>query len=296
MMKMYKKIALSLISICIFNYSHACLNSYDDKVEGMEPDPTSITFESQAKRDEFYQNELEKFLKKYPKPKTVEEQNDYAVRLIYNGKYKKAIKILLEIEKSKPNLSNTAVNLGTAYELLGQNENAKFWIEKGLKINPSVHRGSEWIHLNILKAKLANADSKWIRENPILELDFGSGYFPKLSHDSNLKWDIDSIDRLAYQAKLQLRERRKFIFGHDLTMARLAYESANVEVLRGQMYEAKYRNGFKNEIADKLATVAIEHGLEKGKIEEKRLKMLLSDSFIYRFLLVILDFISKPFR
>ena len=63
MMKMYKKIALSLISICIFNYSHACLNSYDDKVEGMEPDPTSITFESQAKRDEFYQNELEKFLK-----------------------------------------------------------------------------------------------------------------------------------------------------------------------------------------------------------------------------------------
>ena len=162
----------------MFNYSHACLNSYDDKVEDMEPDPTTINFSSKEQRDKFYQEKLQQFLKKHPTPNTLEEKNDYAVLLIYNSEYQKAIKILLLIEERQPHLSNTAVNLGTAYELLGKNEQAKFWIEKGLKINPSVHHGSEWIHLNILKAKLHQADSQWLRDNPILGLNFGTGYFP----------------------------------------------------------------------------------------------------------------------
>ena len=296
MMKMYKRIAFILISACTCNNSYACLNSYDEKVEEMEPDPTTITFISQKQRDEFYQKELKNFLKQHPKPKLIKEKNDYAVRLIYNGEYQKAINILLEIEKTKPNLSNTAVNLGTAYELLGQNEKAKFWIEKGLKINPSVHDGSEWIHLNILKAKLQRADTKWLQENPILGLDFGSEHFPQLSQNIQSSWGVDKIDHLAYQAKLQLRERRKFIFGQDLTMARLAYEAANLEMLRGQLNETKYKYGFKNEIADRLATIAKQHGLETNQTEEKRLKILLSNSFIYRFFLRVVDYISTLFR
>ena len=104
------------------------------------------------------------------------------------------------------------------------------------------------------------------------------------------------MDDLAYEAKLQLRERRKFIFGDDLMISRLAYEAANVEILRGQLHERKYQYGFKNEIAYKLANMAKQHGLETNHIEEKRLKMLLSDSFLYRVYLKVLDFISDKFK
>ena len=294
MIKMYKKLVFSLVSVCIFNYSHACLNSYDDKVELMEPDPMTINFSSKEQRDKFYQEKLQQFLKKHPTPNTLEEKNDYAVQLIYNREYQQAIELLLEIEKKHPDLANTAVNLGTAYELLGQNEQAKFWIEKGLKINPGVHYGSEWIHLNILKAKLHKADSQWLRDNPILGLDFGTAYFPQ-SQNIHVSRNIDNMDDLAYEAKLQLRERRKFIFGDDLMMSCLAYEAANVEMLRGQIHEQKYQYGFKNEIAYKLASIAKQHGLKTNHIEEKRLKMLLSDSFIYRVYLKVLDFISDRF-
>ena len=293
MMKMYKKIALSLISICIFNYSHACLNTYDE----WSPIDASMTedFNNEAERDRYYKETLRIFLNNHPKPRTIEEQNDYAVQLIYNKEYQQAIDLLLAIEKRHPNLANTAVNLGTAYELLGQLDQAEVWIKKGIRLDPDVHFGSEWIHLNIIKAKQQNADKKWFMEKSLLGIDFGTGYFPVLAKNNVLPENF-SIAELSSQAHLQLTERKKFIFGNDPTLARLAYELANVEILYSEFFEYKYMFGAPNQTAQTFANIAVEHGLEKGKIEEKRLKMLLSDSFVYRFLLVILDFISKPFR
>ena len=40
--------------------------------------------------------------------KTVAQQNDYAVILIYDGQYKKAIQLLTQLEKQHPNLAKTA--------------------------------------------------------------------------------------------------------------------------------------------------------------------------------------------
>lgn len=293
---MFKKLSPYIVFMAVFSNANACLNSYDEQMMELEPDPTSITFMSQTERNQFYQNELQKFLKKSPKPKTIEQKNDYAVQLIYNGEYTKAVKILLEIEKSKPNLANTAVNLGTAYELLRQNDQAAFWIAKGLKLNPDVHEGSEWIHLEILKAKQQKADAEWFRWHPLLALDFGTGYFPKLSEEKRTVWNIDQADRLAQEAKLQLRERRKFIFGDDIYMAQLAYETANVEILRGQSYEMKYKFGAKNEQAYRLATVAEQHKFEMGPNEQKRMKMLLSDSVLYRLYLKLFDAVGGIFK
>jgi len=45
-------------------------------------------------------------------------------------------------------------DLGTAYELAGKNEPALRWIREGLRRNPNSHKGTEWLHVKILEAKI----------------------------------------------------------------------------------------------------------------------------------------------
>src|SRR5688500_3081587 len=52
----------------------------------------------------------------------IENRNNSAVALLHLGRIREAIKILEKIEKEKPGLYYTATNLGTAYELNGENE------------------------------------------------------------------------------------------------------------------------------------------------------------------------------
>jgi tetratricopeptide (TPR) repeat protein len=54
--------------------------------------------------------------------------------MILLKKYDEAIKLYLEIEKIQPNGYSTASNIGTAYELIGQNKNALRWINKSVEL------------------------------------------------------------------------------------------------------------------------------------------------------------------
>ena len=101
----------------------------------------------------------------------LEDYSDYAVMLVYNGEYLRAKAIFIEIESKSPGLYATASNLGTTYELLGQNDLALHWITKAIKINPNSHNGSEWIHVKILEAKIkANGDDKYFLTHNLLSL------------------------------------------------------------------------------------------------------------------------------
>ena len=81
-------------------------------------------------------------------------------------------KILVRSSKNAYNqalLSSMIANLGTAYELSGELDSALKYISKGLKINPTSHYGSEWIHVELLKAKIKRKKSKYyIIKNSIL--------------------------------------------------------------------------------------------------------------------------------
>ena len=90
----------------------------------------------------------------YKRTGKLEDYSDYGVMLAYNGEYLRAKAIFIEIENKSPGLYATASNLGTTYELLGQNDLALHWITKAIKINPNSHNGSEWIHVKILEAKI----------------------------------------------------------------------------------------------------------------------------------------------
>lgn len=100
-----------------------------------------------------------------------EKETNTAVAMLHLGLTTQAITILEEVERTNPDLYYTAVNLGTAYELNGQNEKALEWIRRGIRRNVDAHNGSEWLHVKILEAKVALAkDPNWLAKNSVLEL------------------------------------------------------------------------------------------------------------------------------
>jgi len=94
----------------------------------------------------------------------VEACNSQAVALVRLGRAAEAIPLLEAVEKKTPGVYQTAVNLGTALELTGQDEAALKWINEGMRRNPQSHAGTEWLHAQILETKLAlKKDPQWLR-------------------------------------------------------------------------------------------------------------------------------------
>src|SRR4029077_1629809 len=100
------------------------------------------------------------------------ERSDYAVSLVYVGKTKEAVELLQSLEKEQPGTYIVAANLGTALELLGNNEEALHWIREGIRRNPQSHEGTEWLHAKIIEAKIAQEkDPNYFKSHSVLELD-----------------------------------------------------------------------------------------------------------------------------
>jgi tetratricopeptide (TPR) repeat protein len=96
-------------------------------------------------------------------------QSDIAVSHIYLGNYNEALTILKRLQKENPEDYDIAANLGTVYELTGNNGLALQYIKKGMELNPQSHEGSEWVHVKILEAKLKMAkDPAWLDKNRVL--------------------------------------------------------------------------------------------------------------------------------
>ena len=92
-----------------------------------------------------------------------------ALALMKLGKVSKAKDILVSLVVRNPKEYSMTANLGTAYELSDELDSALKYISKGLDINPKSHYGSEWIHVELLKAKIKRKRSKYyIIKNPII--------------------------------------------------------------------------------------------------------------------------------
>jgi hypothetical protein len=63
------------------------------------------------------------------------ERNDYAVALMYLGRSSEAVELLKKLEAEAPGKYEIAANLGTAYELCGNNLEALHWIKEGIHRN-----------------------------------------------------------------------------------------------------------------------------------------------------------------
>jgi LPXTG-motif cell wall-anchored protein len=207
--------------------SMACLNEYHTLKNGLilyDTEQSSVGIEYWKTEIDTAEliKESDKFLAAYHRSDSLEYYSDYAVTLTYLGELERAKSIYLEIEAKSPNLYNTAANLGTVYELLGQNDSALYWIEKGIELNPESHEGSEWIHVCILKHKLEYGDEA---NFSVLGLDFGENEMPENIHNYDL-------DEYAGDIIYQLKERTLFVKPPNQIVGSLYADLADIMFVR----------------------------------------------------------------
>ncbi len=200
------------------------------------------------------------------KAKTYKDSSDFAVALIKRGYIYRALGILESIAKRMPDDYTIAANLGTCYELVGQNEAALAWIKKGIKLNPQSHQGSEWVHVKILEAKIALAKNPdWLKTNKVLALP-GQIAPVKHVHDAEKEkkdpFTYSHFDSLERHVIYQLRERLPFMSPPDALMAavlkELAYyeEKAAIDVaILHYTYALEYAGGSDDELRAKVRTM-----------------------------------------
>lgn len=176
--------------------------------------------------------------------------NNLAVVLIRYGRLPEAVHLLQFLERKYPGHYQTASNIGTAYELMGRNEDALKWISEGMQRNPQDHFGTEWLHVQILKAKLGQVP-KPAPGRSILNLDFGNGVTlrrPTQVPIGNTGKPL-TLFAVAHALRYQLLERIEFVAAPDPMVAGLLLDWANLELLAGTV-----------ESADVLYDAAIRYG------------------------------------
>jgi tetratricopeptide (TPR) repeat protein len=241
-----KKIILA-IAILSSHFSFACGNEYYVREMPLENGNLNTKFLLENEDDEggttlaywthgFDNGGIkvnpESLLASYNKTKDYKYLSDYAWELVKNGQTKEAIDTLESLLKTHPNEYNILANLGTAYEIVGNNTKALELLTKAVSINKDSHYGSEWIHLNILKHKI-NKD-----EFPIEKIiDLGMD-------DPNSQWNTATwkyripADSLLKSIAYQLHERISFIAPKDKIIGRLIFDFAEIIVKTRSIKEA----------------------------------------------------------
>ena len=165
---------------------------------------------------------------------TWQERNDLAVAFIHMKKVKEGLEILLQLEQQKSNQYEIAANLGTAFELLGDDKRALQWIKTAIDRNPYSHGGSEWIHVKILQAKLAMKEDKdWLSKNSILGITFGDQERPVPSQQTiqDHTNKVHSLNEIRQHLGVQLQERISLVPSPDVIVADLLMDMADLSAL-----------------------------------------------------------------
>ena len=153
--------------------SFGCYNEYyalDAKGHFHQVEMDKIRF-NQYSDLKTIENQLLSLEKKLKKKADFKLLSDYGLHLVQAGKVKEALVIFEKLAELHPNEYSIIANLGTTYELSGQNEKALEYIRKGIQINPNSHDGSEWIHVKILEAKIAlEKDASYLSNHSVLNL------------------------------------------------------------------------------------------------------------------------------
>jgi tetratricopeptide (TPR) repeat protein len=227
------KLCLSSLLLLLFQSLFACLNG--DSYVLKNHRYLYMDHESNIpQRHTFFTSEFDDHIREldslYQVKKDLDFLSDKGLILILQKKYQEAIHLYLEIEKIQPNRYSTASNIGTAYELMGDNKNALKWIKKSVEINPESHFSSEWIHVAILEAKMNG--NAWINSDSLIKTNFGTEVKP-ISNFS-----AEELTALSQALYYQLKERMSFIDPKDPIVAQLLFELGNIYYLKGQASDA----------------------------------------------------------
>jgi tetratricopeptide (TPR) repeat protein len=263
-----KQILTLTLILFVFNKTFACLNGekmflkdgtfllagrdgevpYGHIFVGLEGREGNVPYGHLFERDEVFKDGIKRLDRLYKDTKDLDYLSDKGLLLILLKRYDEAIRLYLEIEKLDPNRYSTASNIGTAYELLGQNEKALQWIKKSVVIDSNSHKHSEWIHVNILDAKIKG--QQFITTNFLLNTDFGLNLIPTTTLKQN------ELQKLSEALYYQLNERVSFVRPEEIIVAQLLFDLGNVAFLLGNYhdasrdYEEARRYGFSGQLLE----------------------------------------------
>ena len=180
------------------------------------------------------------------------DRSDYSIALMYLGRSKEAVDLLQSLEKEQPGHYFVAANLGTAYELTGNNENAAHWIAEGIRRNPDSHEGTEWLHLKILEAKIAQQkDPDYFKKHSVLELTP-----QEMTDETPIGKEKISAEKLAEAIEHQLGERMQFVKPPDPAVASLLFDYAAIEAGTRTLESAK-----------QMLRMAVNYGYPEDKVQ-----------------------------
>lgn len=226
----------------------------------------------------------------YKKTKDIAYLSDKGLVLILQKKYNEALELYLNIEKTHPNRYSTASNIGTIYELIGENEKALEWINKSIKINSKSHNESEWLHSKILEAKIKGEN--FYTSEFILGVNFGNEEMPITDLNKS------EIDKLYKSIFYQLNERISFIKPKEKIIAMLLFELGNLSMIKNEykiandLYKKSMEYGLKSDLLIKRMHFVNERQIKKNKFDKIDLTktIMLVTGIILSIILILLFF------
>jgi tetratricopeptide (TPR) repeat protein len=228
--RLFRHTAVFVVLTFVVSPLTACINLYYTDLEGhshVGSSPYSLFYSKVY--EPRWQKLHDKLKAELETDGDYKKQSDFAAALMHLGQAQEAIRILVELEKQHPGEYEIAGNLGTAYELVGDLDQAIHWIEIGIERNPDSHGGSEWLHIKILEAKKQLADDPgWLSSHSVVDLEFGKNDAPMMpavfAEGRTAEDVIGAIDH-------QLYERLQFVESPDPIVADLLITFGNLVAL-----------------------------------------------------------------
>jgi len=215
------KLIMFVILLGVAPISKACFWISGTTIDGGYSDTLSPPRSHVLGLFQSYQTDASQEILKRLKNSKVDIPDQSLLEFIANGQYAKAIAGYHRFdEKNKNSSYYIASNLGTAYELSGNFEKARYWIAQGIERNNDAHYGSEWLHLYILDYKRGVIHKHF---SELMQEDSDSQYYVVFEKQKYSEGQI-------YTALLyQLRERLLFVKKNSPMVGDLLYSLALVE-------------------------------------------------------------------
>ena len=174
--------------------------------------------------------------------------SDYGAYLLMAGRFKDGLDIFRQLILKHPGQYAIKANLAVAYELNGNLDSALYWERQAVTVNPYAHNHSEWIHLQLLEAKLNYAkDPAWLENNKVTHIaDSLAKYDDGNEHPHKVDWIFKHFIH-------QLNERLPFTLGEDPEFAKLLFELGDA-YMKYSVYRSYYAYAMASYFSPALTT------------------------------------------
>lgn len=220
-------LTLLVIALAPLNIAQACIENFQWSPQRF----WSINLQLSLIQESIATTPPQLYEKHYKDVKTSEEffqeKEKSAMKELLTGDVHKALTLFLDLENSNREYASAA-NLGTAYELNGDNQNALKWIKEGVKRNPNSHHKTEWLHVLILEAKInLEKNPDYYNGKRVLEL---ADTLPAKENDVFFTYNGQNFNRFEVEMALayQLFERTVFVKPKDLIVADLLFSLSRI--------------------------------------------------------------------